>query len=192
MLLAQGKVKVREIPLKTINYSLDFSKLFRQIKRNRFVISDVIFRPVEPNDKPRYDEFIHNYFSKETLPEEDMVSIPEYGTDSLYHVAVYQNKIIGGVGIRKTSSNPIAIWQISGLSVLPHLRGYGIGERLLKTAISIIKEENFIIYLDVFKDNRRAIKLYEKLGFDVPNEQEKNKLKNVTYIPDKLIMVLDR
>jgi len=58
-------------------------------------------------------------------------------------------------------------WWIWGMHVKGLYRGGGIGEELLKKAIRQAEEENAAaIKLSVYKNNRRAIALYRKLGFE--------------------------
>jgi RimJ/RimL family protein N-acetyltransferase len=56
-------------------------------------------------------------------------------------------------------------WRL-GMGLLPAMRGRGIGRRLAEAAIAAARAQGAErIELDVFASNRRAIALYEKLGF---------------------------
>lgn len=57
------------------------------------------------------------------------MSIPICNVESFYYIALYKDKIVGGVGLRKILPRDNNLWQISGLSILHDLRGYGIGEK---------------------------------------------------------------
>jgi ribosomal protein S18 acetylase RimI-like enzyme len=165
--------------------------LARHAKRSKFAIDDVIFRTFEENDNTLYYEFINDYFKRNIAEAENNTHIPKCSSEAFCYLALYRNKIIGKVELRKILCDIAGAWQIAGLSLLPDLRGYGIGEELLKKGISTIEVNNPTLVLDVNKDNIRAIKLYRKLGFRVANEQEKSKIKN-TYprlIPEKIILI---
>ncbi|MFH0798820.1 MAG: GNAT family N-acetyltransferase [Pseudomonadota bacterium] len=191
--LAQGKIKARKIPSKITNFILSYSESLRQIKRSRFAIDGVIFRPVEPNDGSRYAEFLRNYYFQEDMPYTgEAVAVPHCNAEYFYHVAVYQNKIVGGVGMGRIPSDTVDLWRMGGLSVLRDLRGYGIGERLLKTAISAVGEGDAIIFLNVDKNNMPAVKLYKKAGFHMAGGREKTVIKDIGYAPGKISMVLGR
>jgi ribosomal protein S18 acetylase RimI-like enzyme len=47
----------------------------------------------------------------------------------------------------------------------PHYRGRGLGMELAEKSLEWIKEKGQQVKLEVHKDNREAIKMYEKLGF---------------------------
>lgn len=56
------------------------------------------------------------------------------------------------------------------------LQGKGIGEMLLMNSIADLKMQNFEYYfLEVLKSNRKAIKMYEKYGFEY-NEDRNNSI----------------
>jgi RimJ/RimL family protein N-acetyltransferase len=53
-----------------------------------------------------------------------------------------------------------------GIGMLPHVRGRGLGRRLMQAAIEAARERGMErIQLGVFASNTRAIALYESLGF---------------------------
>lgn len=57
-----------------------------------------------------------------------------------------------------------------------NLRGCGIGKIVLEECLQYAKNilNMSFVYLDVLKKNNRAIKLYEKLGFERINSDDKN------------------
>jgi RimJ/RimL family protein N-acetyltransferase len=189
VLLIQGKIKAQEIPAKIGDFVFSLSKSFRKIKKSRFSIDKVIFRHIEPNDKSRYIEFICKYFKDNSL-ERKTISIPVCNAQFLYYVALYKDKIVGDAGLTKIPSSQTNLWQIGGVSILPELRGYGIGERILKVIISQIKENNYIIFVSVSKYNERAIKLYKKLGFRLADKRQMHQIYNIPSSVETLLMVL--
>lgn len=74
--------------------------------------------------------------------------------------------LLGGKTIRKRHSAYI----VTG--ILENFRGQGIGAKLFKEAFRWAKETGITrLELTVIKHNDRAVKLYEKLGFEVEGEK---------------------
>ena len=188
-LLLQGKMRISKIPPKIINRAFNYSRLARHIKRDRFAIHEVIFRAIEQNDESNYCEFFNHSSNEITPTAERKTFIPKSNNEYLCYIALYRNKIVGKVELRKTLSDADSIWRVGGLSILRDFRGFGIGEELLKEAISAIPENNPAIFLGLDKDNLRALKLYRKLGFRVPTEHEKSRIKSIPYPSKKIMMV---
>jgi ribosomal protein S18 acetylase RimI-like enzyme len=77
-------------------------------------------------------------------------------------VALTKGEIVGYV-------NPVIdqreAW-IGGVGVVPHMRGKGLGHRLMKSAEELCKSRGVHeIHLEVIEGNDRAQRLYEELGF---------------------------
>lgn len=65
-------------------------------------------------------------------------------------------------------------YHIGALATLPESRGYGVGSQLIQFAENIAKEQSFQkCSLTVKTENVRALKLYEKMGYQVVNEIER-------------------
>jgi ribosomal protein S18 acetylase RimI-like enzyme len=62
--------------------------------------------------------------------------------------------------------------KINAVAVLPDKRNQGVGTELLTSVIETLKQKPKIrnIFLDVAKDNKVAIELYKKLGFEKVGE----------------------
>lgn len=82
-------------------------------------------------------------------------------------LAIYDGKIVGSSGI-----NPIGnTFKIKhranfGISILEKYQGLGLGRALTLACIKCAKDAGYEqIELDVVKDNVKAIKLYESVGF---------------------------
>jgi ribosomal protein S18 acetylase RimI-like enzyme len=88
--------------------------------------------------------------------------------------AFHQDELIGLIAVYINKEQSLSF--ISNVSVIPNLCGKGLAVRLFSNATDIIKSLNIdIIKLKVDKNNRKAIALYEKLGFQV-KEITENKL----------------
>ena len=81
-------------------------------------------------------------------------------------VAIKGNKIIGCTSFNGNTARKMKHYGTIGISVLKEYWGRGIATALLEKLISWSKEKGIKkINLDVFENNERAIKLYEKFGF---------------------------
>lgn len=70
---------------------------------------------------------------------------------------------------------------IGGMQILPEHRGKGIGTKILQVLIHESEQTQTPIRLEVFHGNQGALNLYEKMGFKVTEENEKQKI--MTYSP---------
>ena len=80
---------------------------------------------------------------------------------------------------------------VGGIAIGIHrqYRNIGIGTRLMKSLISQAKTMNLkILTLEVYSTNKRAIHVYEKLGFKETGRIPKGLFRNEKYI-DQVIMV---
>jgi len=85
---------------------------------------------------------------------------------SNHFVAIKGDKIIGCTSFNGNIARKMKHYGTIGISVLKEYWGRGIATALLEKLISWSKEKGIKkINLDVFENNERAIKLYEKFGF---------------------------
>ena len=79
---------------------------------------------------------------------------------------------------------------ITNVSVLEEYQGFGIATKLLNQVFDkAIKLNFFKISLDVFRDDEKAISLYERTGFKMEKRWGTNKCKMTTYLKEKEILV---
>lgn len=186
-IINKNVLKIRE---NIICFGLSHTKLVRQIKKYRFPLNEVIFRPIGPNDENQYFEFMRDYFKDNPSDRAKERLMPVCNENTFFYIAIYQKRIIGVIRLRKIAIIDSDPWQLNGIGILPEFRSCGIGEKLLKTGILAIKEKNLVIFLDVLKNNRPAINLYEKLGFKITEERQKFEVDDIGYPLEKLVMVL--
>lgn len=88
-------------------------------------------------------------------------------SDSLYLVAVIDNKIVGKLSFSKNHQPRFAHRGEFGVSVLKEYQGLSIGTRLIKQMIKWAKN-NGVTKIDLYvrSDNDIAIKCYFNLGFE--------------------------
>ena len=89
---------------------------------------------------------------------------------SQYFVAEYQGQLMGGGGIYPTEGLPDDTCELVKMYLLPQARGIGLGSRLIQTCIDTAKEKGFSnIYLESMPELEKALKTYEKFGFEYLN-----------------------
>ena len=140
------EIKIREIEVEDYKELLDFMKKVK---------GETNFLLGYPNEiKMSYEdekEYIKKVKSSET---------------SNYFVVMKNNKMIGCIGFNGNTARKMKHYGTIGISVLKEYWGRGIATALLEKLISWSKEKGIKkINLDVFENNERAIKLYEKFGF---------------------------
>lgn len=111
-------------------------------------------------------------FGKEGVPfsvesEESYIKSLNENPNSIMLLAKRNGKIVGNASFERISTNRMNHRGTFGISVLKEEWGKGIGSMLLKAIIDFAKQTGAnIISLEVRSDNVRAIKLYEKFGFE--------------------------
>lgn len=84
----------------------------------------------------------------------------------IYFIAMDDNKILGGAGIKKLDGSEDSICELQRMFLLPEARGKNIGRQLLELCITKAKEFGFNqIYLESLKQMKSAKKLYQKFSF---------------------------
>ena len=103
-------------------------------------------------------------------PGENPTQFIQDDPDVTNWVAEYQGKPVGFVQLvqRPVEYFPYDGFWLFSLIVKTAWRGAGIGERLSQTVIKHAQKEGaLVLNLLVYKDNFRAIGLYQKLGFKI-------------------------
>jgi ribosomal protein S18 acetylase RimI-like enzyme len=94
---------------------------------------------------------------------------PLLNKGSYYLIAAEGDKLMGWIllGESKDQFTDKLNGFICELFVIEEFRGHGISKRLMKTAIDHLKQDGYYeVRLSAFAGNK-AIKLYEKMGFNV-------------------------
>lgn len=106
---------------------------------------------------------------KPTYEKIEQLVKPLLSKGSYYIIAVEGDKIMGWIllGESKDQFTDKLNGFIYELFVIKEFRGNGISKRLMKTAIDHLKQDGHTeVRLSAFVGNR-AIKLYEKMGFNI-------------------------
>ena len=117
------------------------------------------------------------YYKKQTILEyadnlekEELEQIDKYTKEEVlkeinnYYNIVIDNKIVGCLLLTDYEDGKL----LDELYLEEEYRNKGIGSNIIKT----ILKENTIVYLWVYKLNKKAISLYERLGFILKDETE--------------------
>ena len=140
------EIKIREIEVEDYKELLDFMKKVK---------GETNFLLGYPNEiKMSYED------------EKEHIKKVKSSETSNYFVVMKNSKIIGCIGFNGNTTRKMKHYGTIGISVLKEYWGRGIATALLEKLISWAKEKGIKkINLDVFENNERAIKLYEKFGF---------------------------
>jgi len=119
----------------------------------------------EVNTEENMSSYLENDLSLECLSEE--LNNP----NSEFYFAFFENEVIGYLKInfesaqkeQKTANS----LEIERIYVLKEFHGKNIGQLLLEHAFQIAKEKgNENVWLGVWEENKRAIRFYQKNGFE--------------------------
>lgn len=120
----------------------------------------------EQNAKEDMDLFLGVQFTRGRLMLE--VGKPENIFILIYH----EKEAVGYVKLRK-SRHPKTLaakkpLEIARLYALKKYIGKGVGKLLMETSLTIARQQNFdVVWLGVWKENKRAIDFYTKWGFTI-------------------------
>lgn len=111
--------------------------------------------------------FGHGEFRLSKEDEEKFIATQQNMRTSLFLVARANGKIVGSVNLKGNLKKRMRHTAEFGITVLKEYWGLGIGKLLMGKMIKYAKRVGITkINLKVRSDNRRAIKLYQKLGFE--------------------------
>ena len=106
-----------------------------------------------------------------SLSEEEMTKIDNYICESVptlikeYKNIIYNKKIIGSILIRKIDDGLL----LDEIFIEKEYRNKGIGSSIIK---NYVLDNDYNIYLWVYKDNIKAFNLYKNLGFKIKEETD--------------------
>ncbi|PWU04187.1 MAG: GNAT family N-acetyltransferase [Bacteroidetes bacterium] len=85
---------------------------------------------------------------------------------SIYYVATLNGKIIGGAGIFPSPGLDSNTCELVKMYLLPEARGKGVGKYLIESCCEFAKKTGFkYVYLESMPELKKAVSLYERLGF---------------------------
>lgn len=115
------------------------------------------------------EENLKLYLDAQLSIEQLTVELKE--ADSEFYVALHKQEVIGylkiNFGVAQNELREKHSMEIERIYVLKEFYGSGIGQMLLDHAIQIGRVKNFeFVWLGVWEENPRAIRFYEKNGFE--------------------------
>lgn len=85
---------------------------------------------------------------------------------SFYFVALINNEVVGGAGIFPTEGLPAGTCELVKMYLSPAVRGKGLGKFLIEKCMAHARAEGYAsMYLETLPELHKAVKVYEKLGF---------------------------
>ncbi|MFD2444853.1 GNAT family N-acetyltransferase [Bacillus sp. CGMCC 1.16607] len=120
---------------------------------------------------------------------EQLIKADTENLGNLFLVAVVHNRIVGFSRCEGSHLKRFSHKVEFGVGVLKDFWGYGIGKNLLKESISWANSSGIKkITLNVLETNEKAIKLYQKLGFEIEGVLKKDKVLSDGHYYNTIIM----
>ena len=134
-----------------------------------------IIREISPSDNSKIAEIIRTVLL-EFGGNKPGTAYYDYDTDhmfeaynndcQIYYVAIQNDHIVGGCGIKQLKSSASEICELQKLYLLKESRKLGIGKLLLEKCLDFAKKSNYKqCYLETFPNMDAAISLYKKYFF---------------------------
>jgi len=152
----------------------------------------VVVRRAEPDDFEAFwrtfkGESVYSGTLQEPLPSREAwrkrLAEPVEGDYLL--VACINGEVVGNAGLHQSSKRPRrahAMWV--GMTVREDLQGKGVGTALMQALVDLADGwlNVFRLELTVFVDNKRAIALYRKFGFEIEGTHKAYALRAGEYV----------
>jgi L-phenylalanine/L-methionine N-acetyltransferase len=162
---------------------------------------DIIIRPIclkdaqEINEIRRMNGVMENILgvpSERIQKSESFISNLDVNSHQFVAVVTDQNgneKVIGNAGLSVYASPRLRHSAGIGIMVHKEYQGNGAGQKLMEALLDMA--DNWLmlvrVELTVYTDNQRAIKLYQKMGFESEGVKRKAAIRNGQYA-DEYIM----
>ncbi len=139
-------------------------------------IQEIQIRPIQLEDNPAIAKIIRTtleefgankpgtvYFDIET---DHLFELFSKTPGSAYQVAIQDGKLVGGAGIYPTPNLPEGTCELVKMYLLAAARGKGVGRTLIEQAFQLASNLGYqAIYLETMPELKKAIYIYEKMGF---------------------------
>ena len=139
-------------------------------------IQEIQIRPIQLEDNPAIAKIIRTtleefgankpgtvYFDSET---DHLFELFSKTPSSAYQVALQDGKLVGGAGIYPTPNLPEGTCELVKMYLLAAARGKGVGRTLIEKAFQLASNLGYqAIYLETMPELKKAIYIYEKMGF---------------------------
>ena len=85
---------------------------------------------------------------------------------SIYYVAEQDGTIIGGAGIYPSNGLPQGTCELVKMYLTPQSRGKGLGKQMIEKCLDFAADAGYQqVYIETMPELRKAVSVYEKLGF---------------------------
>ena len=143
-------------------------------------IQEIQIKPIQLEDNPAIAKIIRTtleefgankpgtvYFDSET---DHLFELFSQTPGSAYQVALQDGKLLGGAGIFPTPNLPVGTCELVKMYLLAAARGKGVGRILIEKAFQLASNLGYqAIYLETMPELKKAIYIYEKMGFKYLN-----------------------
>lgn len=140
------------------------------------MLSDILIRPIRPVDNPSIARIIRDSLTEFGAnrpgtvyydPTTDALFELFQQDRSAYWVAEQEDRILGGAGIFPTPGLPEDTCELVKMYLIPEARGMGLGKKMIETCFDTARQMNYKkVYLETMPELEKAVKVYEKLGFE--------------------------
>lgn len=138
-------------------------------------MKDIIIRTIQPEDNPVIAHIIRESLSE--FGADKPGTVFDKSTDhlytlfqrqkSVYYVAEQNKEIAGGAGIYPSEGLPDGVCELVKMYLVNKARGQGLGKKLIEKCIDFATSAGYTsVYLETMPELRRAVTIYEKLGFE--------------------------
>ncbi|MGZ8544849.1 MAG: GNAT family N-acetyltransferase [Flavisolibacter sp.] len=146
------------------------------VKNQHSILQSVIIRNIEKKDNAALAKVIRDTLKEFGANHPGTVYYDE-STDHLfevfrdkpgssYFIAELNGEVVGGAGIYPTNGLPVDTCELVKMYLMPHVRGIGLGSRLIDMCIRFAGEKGYQnIYLESMPELEKALKTYEKFDF---------------------------
>jgi len=132
-------------------------------------------RPIQPGDNPILTNIVRSSLAEFGANKPGTVYYDDttdhlyelfQQSGSVYFVAILDNVVVGGAGIYPSNGLPTGICELVKMYLSPSARGIGAGKKLIAKCVEFASENNYhSIYLETMPELKKAVSVYEKLGF---------------------------
>lgn len=105
-----------------------------------------------------------------------------------FFVAMDGERVVGFASVFRFGLPSLSHNARLGIGLLPEYREMGLGTKLMAGLLKACRGKFDILYLEVFGKNKRAQKLYRKMGFEACG-RIKNYVKGLTYGSDDALLM---
>ncbi|WP_108670952.1 GNAT family N-acetyltransferase [Peribacillus acanthi] len=128
------------------------------------------------------DEELHNTANAKKFKPYSLEELTEYWREKLsrsnatYYSILLDDKVVGRAGLKKPKNDDETSVEFSIVIGVTTLHSKGLGTRVTENLVkeAFLEPENSAVFLGVRQDNKRAIRCYEKVGFQISKEYIEN------------------